>query len=221
MAGCGGDDADDDANDEGDTSAESGSATGTGMSGTVDPTTESTSVGTGMTGMTDPASSSSDTVADTGSETGTPMCELGACGPAEYCDFPIDDCGANDSFPSACTAARSDCEPEDDPVCGCDGIVYADACGASVVGIDVDATGSCEAPTGRFACGFRFCDRATSYCRISRSDIGGYPDNYGCAPLPEACGDAPDCTCLLGEPCADFGCAATDDGGLVIECPGG
>ena len=78
-----------------------------------------------------------------------------------------------------------------------------------------------DPPGGMFACGAGYCMLGFGYCQLSVSDIGGEPDSYSCVALPEACGEVPDCECLSEEPCFDFGCEATTDGGLLITCPGG
>lgn len=63
-----------------------------------------------------------------------------------------------------------------------------------------------------FACGpSAFCSRWTEYCRHTLSDVGGVPDDYRCAPLPEDC--PADCTCFGG---SAGGCTTDPDGGVTV-----
>lgn len=198
---------------------------------TSDDTTASTTVSTtaSTTVSTTAMTSSQDTgdtetaTTDATADTGSDACAALGCAPNEYCDWPVNSCGDDPGDVPVCTPTPVDgCPPSaGDPVCGCDGVVYVNDCGAGLVGIDVREANDCTPPDGRFACGFLFCDPLSSYCQVSTSDVGGYPNSYGCAALPEACGDAPSCECLVDEPCADFGCEESPEGGLTIVCPGG
>ncbi|MBX7077769.1 MAG: hypothetical protein K1X88_01195 [Nannocystaceae bacterium] len=233
AAGCGGDD--------GSGTGEAGSADGsTGGSGsTTATTTASTSASTtastsaSTTASTTEASSSSSTASttvgtDSTSDTATDStgnagnCGALTCSASEYCDWIANSCGAAEFDEPTCTPVPDGCPGVDeDPVCGCDGVVYTGECAAALLGVDVDAAGGCEAPQGLQPCGYKFCDPATSYCNWSVSDVLPSPDGYACVPLPGSCGDVADCACLAGEPCADFGCEALPGGLLQVTCPGG
>jgi hypothetical protein len=71
-------------------------------------------------------------------------------------------------------------------------------------------------PPDLFVCGPKFCDATESYCTIT-DGLAGL--SYECIALPETCGDAPSCACLMDvEFCGD--CEATPDGGLSLSCAG-
>lgn len=191
---------------------------------TTDSTTATTTASTTATSVTTTTTTETetDTDPDTGTETGGAACGAVVCAPDEYCDWPTNGCGSDRFDEPVCTPIPEGCPAvEGDPACGCDGVVYSDACAASLVGVDVDEGNACTPPGGFFECGHVFCDPAVAYCQVSTSDIGGFPNGYACLPLPGDCGDAPSCDCLADEPCAEFSCEPTADGGLLIICPGG
>ena len=66
-----------------------------------------------------------------------------ACGGSEFCDFPIEaQCGAGDRS-GICTPRPGVCTMDFNPVCGCDGKTYPNACGANTAGISVAQAGEC------------------------------------------------------------------------------
>ena len=143
------------------------------------------------------------------------------CAADQYCDWVMNSCGANRVDQPQCTMIPDGCpELVEDPVCGCDGIVYSGECSAALLGVDVDVDGACTTPPDLFPCGYKFCDPTTSYCQHSVSDVLPSPDGFTCVPLPDACGETPDCDCLAARPCAEFSCEPSGDG-LVVICPGG
>ena len=187
---------------EGGSSTE-GSGTSTSGSGTTTTGSGTTTSGSETT------TSGSETMGET-SGGGCP------CGAEEYCDWPTNLCGGRGEE-GACEARPDGCDLLYAPVCGCDGAVYGNACAAQSAGVDVNADGGCLAPEGYAACGFRFCDTASEYCRVSVSDVVGVPDGFECVPLPEGCAPAT-CACLEGELCAEL---CEEEDGLVVICPGG
>lgn len=227
---CPSDDGSDDAADDSSTSA-----TQTTTASTTDSTTASTTASTSASTTESPTTSTTDpTVSTTATSTDTDPtdtdptdtttdtgggCE--SCDAGEYCDWALNGCGTSRFDEVVCTPIPDGCPAvEEDPVCGCDGVVYSGACAAALLGVDVDVEGDCTAPAGTFQCGYGFCDPTTSYCQRSVSDIGGYPDGWSCVDLPAGCSETPDCACLADEPCA-FDCSETKDGGLLLTCPGG
>lgn len=136
------------------------------------------------------------------------------CTGSEYCDYRDGTCGFDDGV-GTCTPRPTGCPDVVAPVCGCDGAVHGNECEAYMAGTDLSAHGGCEAPEGTFACGPRFCRADSTYCQVFLPGVPG-PATYSCQPLPEACGSAPDCSCLATEPCGDT-CTKTDPG-MTVTC---
>jgi hypothetical protein len=65
------------------------------------------------------------------------------CASDEYCDFP-NGCGGDDST-GVCKKRPQGCTADCPGVCGCDGKVYCNACGANAMGVDTDPTATCNA----------------------------------------------------------------------------
>jgi len=141
------------------------------------------------------------------------------CVVGEFCDFGPNTCGGTDET-GTCRPQPTACPDVVDPVCGCDGQIHGNECEANASGFDVNATGSCAVDPGEFACGFRVCSLATSYCQRAASDVGGEPDGFSCIPLPIGCGSTPSCACLTSEPCGSL-CSGDAANGLELLCPGG
>lgn len=66
------------------------------------------------------------------------------CAEGMYCAFPSDaNCGADDASAGTCKPLASDCPDEFQPVCGCNGVNYLNACDAEANGVSVRKAGSC------------------------------------------------------------------------------
>ena len=67
-----------------------------------------------------------------------------ACADGEFCNFPAEMvCGAADGQ-GTCTQKPMGCDKVLDPVCGCDGKSYGNACEANAAGVSVAAKGNCK-----------------------------------------------------------------------------
>jgi Kazal-type serine protease inhibitor domain len=68
----------------------------------------------------------------------------GACGANEFCDFPkTANCGRADA-PGKCAAIPGACLAVVQPVCGCDGQTYSNACVANAQGVSVELHAACR-----------------------------------------------------------------------------
>ncbi|MDB4962934.1 MAG: Kazal-type serine protease inhibitor domain protein [Myxococcales bacterium] len=117
------------------------------------------------------------------------------CGAGEYCAYSLDAiCGAADQL-GTCARMPEVCTQQYNPVCGCDGQTYGNACTAAAAGVAVSAEGACEV-----ACGARAGDTcsADQFCRFERGAICGHADGQGvCESRPDGCtaNYAPVCGC--------------------------
>ncbi len=65
------------------------------------------------------------------------------CEGGEFCNWPDLSCGAADEL-GECTPIPQACDQVLDPVCGCDGNTYGNACTAHAAGVSVFASGECS-----------------------------------------------------------------------------
>lgn len=207
------------------TAATTVSTTESTTASTTDSTTASTTAPmtttASMTADTTDTDPSDTDATDSDTDTGGAVCGNLLCTNTEYCDWGVNSCGLDRFDEPVCTPIPDGCVGVlEDPACGCDGIVYSGECAAAVLGVDVDEDNSCTAPDGFFECGYKYCDPELAYCQIQYSDVGGYPNSYGCMPLPQICDGQPSCGCLEEELCGSS-CEESPDGALIVSCAGG
>lgn len=141
---------------------------------------------------------------------------LPPCPEGTFCAFPVEAmCGATD-LPGTCEVAPEACPAVYDPVCGCDGRSYSNACMAAAHGISVQHAGECEVPgcTTNEECG------RSGYCH--RETCGGAGE---CRARPRGCERIGQIVCgcdgrTYGNPCeaASAGVSVAHEGecGLSI-----
>jgi hypothetical protein len=108
--------------------------------------------------------------------------------PGEYCNFPIEtQCGSGDQAGS-CDPIPEACDGNYDPVCGCDGVTYSNACMAAMASQSVAAEGECVTET-QFCGGLAgFTCAEGEYCNYPLEAQCGIADHGGtCAPIPDGC----------------------------------
>ena len=109
------------------------------------------------------------------------------CPSGEYCNYPVSAlCGAADQT-GTCAARPQACDAIYQPVCGCDGKTYGNACEAALASVSVASRGECGA--GEICGGFigQQC-AADEYCDYPPSAFCGRADASGtCKPRPDAC----------------------------------
>jgi hypothetical protein len=163
----------------------------------------------------------------------------GDCAAGSFCQKPAGACAGT----GVCAAQPQLCSDIFDPVCGCDGHTYPNACSASAAGVNVASSGQC-APTqtcggiAGFPCpgGGKCVDDPSDSCDPANggADCGGIcvcienvlcvlgshfdssPQVCACVPdQPATCGGV---TCPAGQLCCNASCGiCAPPGGVCIQ----
>ncbi len=105
------------------------------------------------------------------------------CIPGYYCEKDIGDCNGS----GECTLMPLVCTDNWDPVCGCDGNTYGNACEAAAAGVNVAYSGEC---LPKHCWGNDMCAK-DEYCLFAPCAI----ETGVCEPRPEICPDLMDPVC--------------------------
>ena len=129
---------------------------------------------------------------------------LAPCAATLFCRFDLAAmCGAADRT-GVCAEKPKDCPDSFDPICGCDGKNYGNACSAEAAGVSVASKGNCPLAEGA-PCGTRGSPGTCLAGMFCKRDIAAM---CGVADAPGACSNNPSgCTRIFDPVC---GCDGMD-----------
>ena len=108
------------------------------------------------------------------------------CADGEYCAYELDQmCGAADQL-GTCETIPDVCAAVIDPVCGCDGNTYQNACQAATSGVSVAAEGPCQNSNVCGGIAGIQCP-ADQFCEFDEGSCGEFDMTGSCRPFSEFC----------------------------------
>ncbi len=140
------------------------------------------------------------------------------CGPGEFCRFPDASCGALGE-PGTCELAPTICTLEVQPVCGCNGVTFANFCAALGNSVSVFSNNSCESVLQGLG---QICGGAGDlpcqsglFCEYEVGSCGG-PGSFGtCQEVPINCPLTADFVCGCDGNTYQNGCFASAAGTTI------
>ena len=126
---------------------------------------------------------------------GGPVADGGTCGtiaglacasPDSFCAMPVGSCQIADGA-GTCTPKPEVCTAQFEPVCGCDGNTYGNACAAAAAGMNIASEGEC--PQQAQSCGGlagQGCG-AGEFCNITDGSCGAADQTGVCTAIPQVC----------------------------------
>ncbi|MGB5813459.1 MAG: Kazal-type serine protease inhibitor domain-containing protein, partial [Polyangiales bacterium] len=133
-------------------------------------------------------------------------CEPGGCGSTEYCALAgiggsEGDCRSR----GVCSPRPAVCTMDFNPVCGCDGVTYDNACTAAAAGASVDFPGPCPCFSNDGCEEREYCVRSPA-CQAGPGS---------CEPRPATCDEVFDPVCGCDDQTYDNECFANAAGTVV------